>query len=504
MIHCDKSLPSAARAYIDDLPDGDWFLFDMSPLDITGVPAWKAAYFPHDPTAGRCTVQQGTGYGEAAAQAMIAAVAECYEEVSARRGFALKPVVHGSYAALVAERGRDGVADPFLLGLPAGSTINHDTRLAWVEAQRWFTREAVLVPVDIAALDSATLPTGYRPFTTLITNGLGAGPSLKWAASHGLFECLQRDGNGVAFRALDRGIELSFDAVLPPALEAAMDQVASAGIELLPKFATDEFGIANVFVVGADRHPNRLACPIALTGAGEGADLDRNSALRKAVLEYAHARARKAFAFGSFEAIRAVMPAGYWERVELRVRRAARATEPRQVEAFREWLALDGAQLRNLLADTVFAVRGKRAFETLPISDIDMPEQKGAEAARRLIEAGFDPLILDFSPPGGAMHAARVIVPGLEVETLSYHRIGERNAAKLIAMDSKLIGWGAPSETRRPIALTSAARERLGGVPLLDIAAVDRLVGQLYPLYREPGAHELLYHGRALLTESMA
>ena len=502
MIHCDISLPPAARAYIDALPDGDWFLFDMSPLDITGVPAWKAAYFPHYATSPGCTMQQGTGYGEIPAQAMIAAVAECYEEVSARRGFARRLVVHGSYAALAAERGRDGVADPYLLGLPAGSTINHDTPLAWVEAHRWFGREPVLVPVDIAALDNATLPAGYRPFTTLITNGLGAGPSLEWAAAHGLFECLQRDGNGLAFRALDRGIELSFEAVLPPALESAMDRVANAGIDLLPKFATDEFGIANVFVVGAECHPDRLACPIALTGAGEGADLDRNTALRKAVLEYAHARARKAFAFGSLETIRAVMPAGYWQRVEPRVRRAARATEPRQIEAFREWLALDGVQLRDLLADTVFAVRGKRAFETLPISDIDTPEQKGAEVARRLIVAGFDPLILDFSPPGAAMHAARVIVPGLEAETLSYHRIGERNAAKLIAMDSDLIRWGPPSETRRPIVLTAAARERLGGVPLLDVAAVDRLVGRLYPLYREPGAHEMLYHGRALLTES--
>ena len=36
--------------------------------------------------------------------------------------------------------------------------------------------------------------------------------------------------------------------------------------------------------------------------------------------------------------------------------------------------------------------------------------------------------------------------------------------------------------------------DRIGGTLLLDIAAVDARVGELYPLYREPGAHEMLFH----------
>lgn len=91
------------------------------------------------------------------------------------------------------------------------------------------------------------------------------------------------------------------------------------------------------------------------------------------------------------------------------------------------------------------------------------------------------------------MHAVRVIVPGLEVETMSYYRIGERNAAKLIAADSPLIAWGEPNATRLPVRLTREARDRLGGTPLLDTAEVDRRVGELYPLYREPGAHEMSF-----------
>ena len=496
MIHSDRPVPDTVRAYQDALPPGDWFLFDMSPLDVTGVPAWKAALFPHDPAAAGCAMQHGTGYGATAEQAMIAAVAECHEEVRARLGFAAMPQVEGSHAELVRARGRAGVADPLELCLPAGSPVDRGTRLAWVEARRWFTHEPVLVPVDVAALTADHLPPGYRPFTTLITNGLGAGPSRAWAAAHGLFECLQRDGNGLRFRATDPGVVLSFAEPPPPDLSAAMARVSAAGIALLPKFATDEFGFANLFVVGADRDPSRLRVPIALTAGGEACDLDRVAALRKAVLEYAHARARKAFTFGPLDVIGQVLPPDYWARVEPRVRRAARHTEPRQVEAFRRWLSLDGDGLRDLLADPVFATGATRGFETLPASPIAGPAEKGAEAARRLIAAGYDPLILDFTEPGAAMHAVRVVVPRLEVETMSYYRLGERNAAKLREQDSPLVRWDAePSATLRPARLSPDACERLGGVPCLDTAAVDAKVGDLYPLYREPGAHEMLVHG---------
>jgi ribosomal protein S12 methylthiotransferase accessory factor len=75
---------------------------------------------------------------------------------------------------------------------------------------------------------------------------------------------------------------------------------------------------------------------------------------------------------------------------------------------------------------------------------------------------------------------------------MSYYRIGERNTRKLIERDSHLIRFGKPTETLRPIRLPPEAVDRLGGrTPLLDIAAVDRMVGPLYPLYREPEAHHV-------------
>ena len=86
----------------------------------------------------------------------------------------------------------------------------------------------------------------------------------------------------------------------------------------------------------------------------------------------------------------------------------------------------------------------------------------------------------------------KAIVPGLEVETMSYHRIGERGVRKLVERVTPR--WWA-SAPRRPGAapVRHAGRggsERLGGPAWLDVAAVDRYRGAgLYPLYREPEVH---------------
>jgi ribosomal protein S12 methylthiotransferase accessory factor len=98
-------------------------------------------------------------------------------------------------------------------------------------------------------------------------------------------------------------------------------------------------------------------------------------------------------------------------------------------------------------------------------------------------------LYVDCSPPGGGVGVVKAIVPGLEVETMSYYRIGERNTRKLIERDHPLIRFGAPSETLRPVRLTPEAIERFGGQPLFDTGLAERIVGDHYPLYREPESH---------------
>ena len=87
---------------------------------------------------------------------------------------------------------------------------------------------------------------------------------------------------------------------------------------------------------------------------------------------------------------------------------------------------------------------------------------------------------------------------------MSYYRIGERNARKLVERDHPLIKFGTPSDTLLPVRLTPEALEHFGGQPLFDTALAETIVGSHYPLYREPESHHAPFRleqtGRARVT----
>jgi ribosomal protein S12 methylthiotransferase accessory factor len=157
-----------------------------------------------------------------------------------------------------------------------------------------------------------------------------------------------------------------------------------------------------------------------------------------------------------------------------------------------EWARLSSSELKDTLRSTVFSSKAVKTFEELPATACLDTRERGRVACNHLEAAGFDVLYVDCSPQDRSVAVVKVIVPGLEVETMSYYRIGERNTRKLIERDSPLIRFGEPTNELRPVRLTPEALDRLGGrQPLLDTAAVDRMVGPLYPLYREPEAHHV-------------
>ncbi len=155
------------------------------------------------------------------------------------------------------------------------------------------------------------------------------------------------------------------------------------------------------------------------------------------------------------------------------------------------WCAADAPTLRGYLADTVLSRQATKRFDELPTWDGPLSGTPlVTELARRFADAGMEVLFVDFSPPGSPdVHVVKAIVPGLEVETMSYHRIGERGVRKLMERGSPLAGMGAPPPGAAPVRLPAGAAERLGGPAWLDVAGVDRIVGRLYPLYREPEVH---------------
>ncbi len=490
-------LPDAARAYIEALPKGRLVGFPMTPLDRTGIPAWKVALFLDEDSRLPGNMPSGYGYGMTDGEAIVGALAEIAEAICPTLRLMQARQHLGSYAALVASRGRSGIVDPLTLCLPAGSAVDRDTPLAWTEAVRAGTGETVLVPLDVGATDVFELPSGYRPFTTLITNGLGAGPDLDWAVGHGLLECLQRDGNGLVFRALDQGVVLDLGDALDPDTGALLAHLDECGITVLPKYATDEFGLANLYVVGFDQDGRGPRVPIMLSACGEACDPDRNRALRKALLEFCSARVRKTYGHGPLDEASSVAPPGHVQDFVARALPSLDHEESRALKAMMAWARTDGDGLRRSLDDTVFSVRRHKAFAELPSNPLPDTRARGAFARQRLEQAGFDVLYVDGSPlERKGVAVAKVVVPGLEVETMSYGRIGERNTRKLLERDSPLIRFGEASETRRPVRLTEEAADRLRPLtgarpPLFDTAEAERLVGPLYPLYREPEAHHV-------------
>jgi ribosomal protein S12 methylthiotransferase accessory factor len=484
-----KDIPDPVATYIDSMPPGRVELFSLSPLDKTGVACWNAIFLNEDGTRFHGVTPHGVGYGTTDAEAMIGTAGELAEAVHSAGAIARFPRRTGSYAALAAQLGARGIADPLTLCLPAGSPVDHNTVMEWVPAQRWPSGQTVLVPTEIAGCSVGDFTPGYRPFTTPITNGLGAGPTLDFAIGHGICELLQRDGNGIGFRAMDRGIALDLgDGPADPRTRALLERLAALGIEVIPKFASSEFGVAGIYCVGAERDGS-APFPIMVTAAGEAASLDREQALRKSLFEFAAARVRKAFSHAPLAAIAGIAPPGYIDR--FCGYHSLDGEESRALAEMMAWCSTDGPTLRSYLADTVLSRKGTMRFADLPVWDGPLSGTPiVAELAGRFAAADMEILFVDFSPPGASnVHVVKAIVPGLEVETMSYHRIGERGVRKLLERGSPLAGIGAPPPGAKPVRLPAGAAERLGGPAWLDTEAVDRIVGRLYPLYREPEVH---------------
>ncbi len=80
-------------------------------------------------------------------------------------------------------------------------------------------------------------------------------------------------------------------------------------------------------------------------------------------------------------------------------------------------------------------------------------------------------------------------MPGLEVETASYGRIGARNLRRMLRRDDGLVGTGVSPAGARRVLLPEAHHEEFGPEPWLEVEELNSRVGRLYPLYREPSRH---------------
>ena len=478
------------------------FEFPITELDHTGVPVWTVLQWQPDGEA-----LSGVGYGPTEERARIGGWGEMAEQVLCHRALERLERRTASYADL--ENEGTPALNPLKLRLPVTTDYTHERELQWVEATRWRpgdgAGEGVWVPVEAAAAHFFDLGEGgpADPLFTPITNGLGAGPSLEHALQHGLLELSQRDGNSVHYRALDRKVGLTIDSVADPQARRLLRRYDEAGIDLRVKLADDTLGMTNLYVVGAERDPERAPHPIQLTGCGEAAHPDREKALRKALLEYAASRARKRFNHGPIAPMRALLPAGYLERFEENL---PSVEEDRSLAAIREWMALSPQEMMRRVTDPYLKVETERRFSALPSvapGSLATPEATLRATAERIEEAGLEIYFVDFTPPerewtgeGAPPHAVKAIVPGLEVETMTYDRVGPRNLRRLFAMGAGFAGRGKPPEGAERVPMTPEDEEALGGPAWFSPEGAERALGNYYGLYREPDFHVAALAGR--------
>lgn len=486
------------------LPPGTTEDFEITTLDRLGLPVWASSWYPETSPGQRAFASPGggNGFGATRSAARLSSLGEMSEWVHVSTHVRASRPVTGSYADLVAERGEDAVLDPRRLPLDAGGPWTPDLPLRWLPARRWGhdgPGEEVLVPAEAVAVDGDDVPGGPPPhgwLVTPITNGLGAGDRIERAVAHALLELLQRDGNGLRYRALDDGAVLDLDALADPVAQEVLATLDDAGVEVLVKLASLDMGVVNVFAVGAERPGVEPPHPLMVTAAGEGTHPDRDVAVRKALLEFAAARTRRAWAHGPLDAVDAVAPPGYRARWEAH---HPGAGEPRTLEATRRWARLDSADLRALVADPVLTTRSRHPLAGLPAAPHLAADWSALlhDLLERLGREGLTPLVVRCGSDD--VPVCKVLVPGLEVETLSYGRIGARNARRLLdraaAGDERVSGLvgrdadGAPPADAARIHLLPADESALGGPLWFSRARAADVVGPLFALYREPGRH---------------
>ena len=475
--------------------------FALTPLDRTGVPTWTTAQW--QPDGFFCS---GNGYGASFDAARIGAWGELAEEVAAHRALPRMARHQASWAALA--RGGTPAVDPLSLRLPVETDYTADRELVWVEATRWAPGtdrdgETVWVPIEEAASCFSDLPddlAGYVPLYTPITNGMGGGDTRERAVAHGLMELWQRDGNSVRYRAMDRGVVVDVppSEVADDAVRALLAGYDAAGIDVQVKLADTALGLANVYVVGRERDPSAAGHPIMLTGCGEASHPDRDVALAKAAYEFASSRVRKRFSHGPWADVARVAPPAYVERMRAQ---PPPVEEDRSLDSLRAWLAKGPDAMQAMIAGSVFRETRRVPFAELPAlsAPLASPADVLAEVTGRMAEAGLDVFVVDYTadglPPDTA-HAVKVVVPGLEVETMTYDRVGVRNVRRLVedgpppGAAAPLAGFGPPPGGAAPVPQTEADREAHGDL-WFHPARAAAVVGPLYALYREPWRHVL-------------
>ena len=380
-------LPDAARAYLEAFPKGEIVAFPIDPVDRVGIPVWIVALFPEDQprTRWRHALWRWLWHrrraGDSGGDGRDRRNGRFPRSRSAR---GRRP--RGSYTDLVANLGAGCVADPLTLCLPAGSPVGrkHAAGMGRGGAPcRW---------LQPCWCRSTLLPTirpscrmGIRRSPPSSRTAWGPGPICDWAVGHGLCEILQRDGNGLLFRALDRGVALDLPDDLSPGRRRTAGEIPRRRVfarfrNSRPTNSASRTSIAWAWTSAANRR-NRSWSPLA----AKPRIPMRDAALEKALTEYAASRSRKAYAHGDDARTRALSPQAMSIGSCRTSGGAAKSVGSARARCDdRLAIARRRTTLRGWLAPNMLAEKTRKPFADLPHTPCPGPRDRGRIALERV------------------------------------------------------------------------------------------------------------------------
>ncbi|MGB3801541.1 MAG: YcaO-like family protein [Lewinella sp.] len=473
----DTNYQALINMYRRSLPPGRITDYRIDGLDHLGIPVVSVDHFRDDGGSAN-----GIGYGASEEAARLGAYGELCEELHLDLSFHELEQRRGSYRELVDQIGAHSVIDPLTLVLPAGCDYTEGTPLVWVPITAVDDGSQQWCPAEFVATSDSQIDYPAK-MTVCIRNGSGAGDTLERALLHGALELLQRDGNADCFRALDRGVVIETED-LPMDVRELLSSLAERGLTVIPKLARTTCGCVSLYAVGDDTTQDPF--PFSVTGCGEAADPDTATALRKAILECASSHSRKRFDNLPFDAKRKLLPEGTEAKLkDIKLDEE----EQRALRAMYDWTQLDASQLREKLADSVFRRAATVNYASLPTFEEDDIDARWNFVRRQLEVRGLRPYYFRATTTRGACEVVKVIVPGIEMEFASYHRVGKRGVQRLQADDPFKLLHRQAGPGRKEIMLPATVNDGMGGPFYLDTNRLDELIDPLYALYREPTAH---------------
>ncbi|MGB3775168.1 MAG: YcaO-like family protein [Leeuwenhoekiella sp.] len=478
----ENDLKKVAEQYKNNIPyKGDLRTFRVDGIDRLGIPIFDATFLGDNNEYGN-----GLGYGATAIEAEVGAYGEMFEELMISEAGQNVERTEASFKEMKELKKEDIVIDPLTLVLPAGSHYHEDLQLKWVQINRLTDDAPAWIPLEFFG--------NYNEYVkypdqliTAITNGCGAGDTFERALLHGLLELLQRDGNADCFRALDQGKVIDLDGISEETRQL-MQKLEDKGLKVIPKLARVTCGCVSLYAVGDDHSDDDF--PFTVAACGEAADPDFDRAIRKAVLECASSHSRKIFYHSEMERKTKITPEGYEEEVMDMMN--LQTEEQRALRTHVEWLQMGKQKLREKLSDSVFLQKETVYTKELPHFDGDSIEERLAQVLKGYKKEGLEVYYYRATPAGHPIQVVRAIVPGIEMEFASYHRIGARGVQRLQERKDPLLSTVSGPGKKR-IRLTAEKEKELGGRFWLDTETLDEKINELYPLYREPNAHSAMY-----------